>query len=160
METVDSNDFLQIANDLSPQLSQQINEEESNRRLSPAVVGALKEAGLYKMLLPRSLGGYEVDPITAARTVEQVAGYNTAAAWSMMVANTSAWWGRNLFEKGIEEIYESGSDVFLAGAIHPPMQAIKEEGGYRITGRSQLNSNVHEAERVFGSAMIFENGKP
>jgi alkylation response protein AidB-like acyl-CoA dehydrogenase len=153
-------DFVQVARDLGPVISQNIDEEENNGRLSQPVVNALKSAGLYKMLLPNSLGGFENDPPSTAKAVEEIASFNTAAGWSLMVANTSAWWCRYLNEKAIEEIYKKGSDVFVAGAIHPPMQAVRAEGGFRITGRCPLSSNVHEAEHLFVSAMVFEEGKP
>jgi alkylation response protein AidB-like acyl-CoA dehydrogenase len=158
--TPPTKDFVQIARELGPVISRQVDEEENNRRLSPEVINAIKKAGLYKMLLPKSLGGYETDPVTAARTVEEIATHNTAAGWSLMVANTSAWWCRNLHEKGVEEIYASGKDVFLAGSVHPPMQAIRVDGGFSISGRTPLTSNIREAERVFAGAMIFEDGQP
>jgi indole-3-acetate monooxygenase len=158
--TAPAKDFVQIARDLGPVISRQVDEEENNRRLSPEVINAIKKAGLYKMLLPKSLGGYETDPITTAKTVEEIATHNTAAGWSLMVANSSAWWCRNLNEKGVEEIYSSGKDVFLAGSVHPPMQAIRVEGGFSISGRTPLTSNIREAERVFAGAMIFEDGQP
>jgi alkylation response protein AidB-like acyl-CoA dehydrogenase len=160
MTATPSKDFVQVAIELGPVISQQIDEEQYNRRLSPAVINAIKEAGLYKLLLPKLLGGHESDPVTTAKVVEQIATFNTAAGWSLMVANTSAWWGRNLPEKGVEAVYASGSDVFLAGAIHPPMQATRTEGGYRINGRTPLASNVHEADFIFAAAMVFEDGKP
>src|SRR5688500_441657 len=136
-------DLVQVARDLGPVISQNIDEEENNGRLSQPVVNALKSAGLYKMLLPNSLGGFENDPLSTAKAVEEIAGFNTAAGWSLMVANTSAWWVRYLNEKAVEEIYKKGSDVFVAGAIHPPMQDVRTEGGFRITGRCPLSSNVH-----------------
>jgi alkylation response protein AidB-like acyl-CoA dehydrogenase len=105
-----------------------------------------------------SLGGFEVDPLTTAKTVEAVARYNTAAAWSLMVGNTSAWWCARLPEKGIEEIY-NGADQLMAGAFHPPMKATPTEGGFQINGRSPLTSNVHEAQWIFVTAFVMQNGE-
>lgn len=153
-------DLVQVARDLGPAISQNIDEEENNGRLSQPVVNALKSAGFYKMLLPASLGGFENDPLSTVKVVEEIAGFNTAAGWSLMVVNSSAWWGRYLSEKAVEEIYKKDSDVFVAGAIHPPMQAVRTEGGFLVTGRSPLSSNVHEAEYLFISALVFEAGKP
>src|ERR1044072_2491262 len=96
-----SDDIRQIA----PVLSQHVNEEENNRSLSRPVINALRKAGLFRLFLPKSLGGLEADPLSTAKLVEEVARYNTAAGWAMMVANTSTWWCGRLSEKGIEEIY-------------------------------------------------------
>lgn len=62
-------DFVHAARDLGPVISQNIDEEENNRRLSQPVVNALKSAGFYKMPLPDSLGGFENDPLSTAKAV-------------------------------------------------------------------------------------------
>ena len=152
-------ELLASARKMGPVISQYVIEEEDTRRLSKPVLELLRESGFHRLFLPRSLGGLEVDPVTTATLVEEVARYNTAAGWSMMVANVSTWWNSRLPEKGIEEIYKNGPDTLIAGAIHPPMMATRVEGGYRINGRSPLTSNVHEAKWIFVTAMVFEQGQ-
>jgi indole-3-acetate monooxygenase len=151
--------LLQAARELGPVINSYIENEETNRRLSKPVFEALKEAGFYRMYLPKSLGGLEVDPLTMAKVIEEVTLHNTAAGWSLMVANTSSWWGGRLPEQGIEEIYGNGPDVFMAGVFHPPMQATPVQGGFLINGRNPLFSNVHEAQWIFVTAFVMEGGQ-
>ena len=146
--------------DISTILIQHSEEDENKRRLSKEVINALRDAGLMRLFLPLSLGGLELDPLTTAKLVEEVAHYNTAAAWSMMVGNTSAFWCSRVCDSGIEEIYQDGPDTLMAGAFHPPMSAVKTDGGFVITGQSPLTSNVHEARWIFVTAMVMENGQP
>jgi indole-3-acetate monooxygenase len=152
--------LVKLVDEIGPVLSKCIDEEGENRRLSPHVFEAMKKAGLYKLYLPKSLGGSETDPLTTALITEKVASHNTAAGWSMMVANTSAWWCNRLSEKGVEEIYRDGADTFIAGAFHPPMRATPTNGGYLINGRSPLASNVHEAKFIFVSALVMDGDQP
>ena len=163
----DTESPLKIVMDIAPILSQNIDEEERNRRLSPTTINALREAGFWRLFVPKSLGGSESDPLTVAKIVESVARHNTAAAWSMMVANTSAWWFSRLSEKGVEDLFKDGPDTLIAGAFHPPMKATATKGGFLINGRSPLTSNVHEATWIFvtafvmdGDQMKFNNGIP
>ena len=79
------NELLEKAIEIGPAISKNIEEDESNRRISKSVLQVLREAGFLKMFLPESLGGIEADPLTTAKVVEQVARHNTAAGWSMMV---------------------------------------------------------------------------
>lgn len=151
--------LFETAIELGPAINQYVEEEEINRRLSKPVLELLREAGFHRLYLPESQGGHESDPLTVAKLVEEVASHNTAAGWSMMVANVSAWWSSRLPAKGIEEIYQNGPDSLIAGAFHPPMMATQEEGGYRINGRSPLASNVHEAQWIFVTAMVMEHGQ-
>jgi alkylation response protein AidB-like acyl-CoA dehydrogenase len=152
--------LLEVAGELASTLSQNIAEEETNGRLSSAAVSALKDAGFYKLFLSKSLGGHEADPLTVAKLVEEVARYNTAAGWSLMVANTTLAMASRLPEKGIEEIFIADPDVFIAGSVHPPMRATRTDGGYLINGRNALVSNVHEATRLMALAIVFEGQQP
>jgi alkylation response protein AidB-like acyl-CoA dehydrogenase len=153
-------DLVQSANKLGLLISQNINEEENNGRLSSAVVNALSEASFYKLFLPKSLGGLEAEPLTVAKIVEEVASHNTAAGWSLMVANTTLLMLSRLPEKGVEEIYNGNPDAFIAGTVHPPMMATRVDGGYKINGRNPLVSNVHEAQWIMVLAIVMENGQP
>ena len=149
-----------LVGEIGPSLSQCIDQKAENRRLSTPVFEALKKAGLFKLYLPKSLGGHEADPVTTSQLTQKVASYNTAAGWSMMVANTASWWCNRLPEKGIEEIFKDGADTFIAGAFHPPMSATPTDNGYIINGRSPLASNVHEAKWVFVSALVMDGDRP
>lgn len=158
-ETNSKADLLETASKIGPMLGQYIDEEENNRRPSRPVLNALRDAGFFRLFLPKSLGGIEADPLTTAKLVEEVARYNTSASWAMMVANTATWWCSRLSDKGIDEIYRNGPDTFIAGAFHPPMKATPVENGYLINGRNPLASNVHEADWVFVTAFVMEQGK-
>lgn len=148
--------LVQAARELGPRIAQYVDEEENSRRLSKQVLTTLREAGFYRLYLPKSLGGLEADPVSTAKVVEEVARHNTAAGWSIMVANSTTWWCGRLPDNGIEEIFQGGPDTFIAAAFHPPMKATSIEGGYLVNGRSPLTSNVHEAHWVFVTAFIME----
>jgi alkylation response protein AidB-like acyl-CoA dehydrogenase len=159
--------LIQTARELGPLISQNINEEENNRRLSKPVIDALRQAGFFRLFLPKSLGGLEADPVSTAKVIEEVARHNTAAGWSLMVANSTPWWGGRLPERGIEEIFNNGSETFIAGTFHPPMKATPVDGGFIIKGRNPLFSNVHEAQWICVTAFVMEgdqikmnNGQP
>jgi alkylation response protein AidB-like acyl-CoA dehydrogenase len=123
------------------------------------VINALRNAGFFKLYLPKSLGGLEADPVTTARVVEEVASHNTAAGWSLMVGNTTTFIGSRISEQGVGEIFGNNPDAFIAGSVHPPMKAVRTEGGYLLNGRNPLLSNVHEANWVFATALVMENGQ-
>lgn len=148
--------LLETASELGSKLAEFNDEEEKNRKPSTQSIALLRQHGLLKLFLPKSLGGLEIDPVTVARVVEEIATHNVSAGWSMMVANVAAWWCNALPEAGVNDIYGRDGEAFVAGAFHPPMRAIRDGDGYRIHGRSPLASNVNLASWVFVTALVLE----
>jgi indole-3-acetate monooxygenase len=135
-------------------------ETESNRRLSPAVVDALRDAGFFRLLLPRSLGGLELDPVSYALVTEELARADSAAAWILQAGNAGDWWASRLPSDGVQEIYSATPDVLTAAAFHPLQRAVEEAGGHRITGRGPLASNVHDSEWLVLTALVMDHDQP
>jgi alkylation response protein AidB-like acyl-CoA dehydrogenase len=48
----------------------------------------------------------------------------------------------------------------MSAAFHPPQQATEAPGGYRVTGRAPLASNVHDSDWLMLTAMVMEGGAP
>src|SRR5215472_7343859 len=57
-------DYVERARRLAPQIEACADQIEQERRLAGPVLDALFEAGMFRLLLPRSLDGAEVDPAT------------------------------------------------------------------------------------------------
>lgn len=152
--------LFQAVTRIAPVISVNMEQDEQNGRLSKTIIDELRAAGFYRLFLPSSLGGWESDPLTAAKLIEQVARHNAAAAWSIMVANASAWWSRCFPEKTVEEMFRQASTSFFSGAFSPPMKAERVEGGFKVNGQNPLCSNVHEAKWVAASSIVTQNGQP
>src|SRR5262245_19867999 len=56
---------------------------EAARRLSDEVVAALHEAGLFRLLLPRWLGGGEAPPSVFIAVIEAIARADASTAWCL-----------------------------------------------------------------------------
>jgi len=152
--------LLATARRLGPLIREHAAEAERERRLSPELMAALAESQLFRLLLPRSLGGMEVDPVTFSLVLEEVASFDSAAGWALQAGNSGAWWTARLPTEGVEEIYAGAPDAAMAAAFHPPQQAVETAGGYRITGRGPLASNIHDAKWLFLCAMVMEGDAP
>jgi alkylation response protein AidB-like acyl-CoA dehydrogenase len=152
--------LLSDARSLAPLIRQHAPDAERNRRMSPQVLVALRDGGFFRMLLPRAVGGLEVDPVTCSRVVEEIAQADSAAAWTLQAGNTGAWWSARLPAEGVEEIYGAGPSVLQAAAFHPPQRAVEVPGGFRINGRGPLASTIHDAEWLFLSAIVMDGQQP
>jgi alkylation response protein AidB-like acyl-CoA dehydrogenase len=158
---VDADTLIGRARELAPVIREHAAGMERERRVARPVLDALLRAGFQGMFAPRSLGGLEVDPLTAFRVVEELARADSAAAWALQSGNVNAYWASRFSEEGIEEIYQGNANGVLVGAaFHPPNQAIEVEGGFKLSGRVPLASMIHDAGWMVFSALIMEDGKP
>jgi indole-3-acetate monooxygenase len=156
----DRDQILGKARGLGPLIREHADLAEQRRRPAPEVVAGLRQAGLFRLLLPRSLGGFELDPATCALVVEEIAGFDSAAGWALQAGNEGAWWAARLPTEGTEEVYRGDPSAIVAAAFHPPQQAIEAAGGYRITGRGPLASNIHDAGWLFVTALVMDGDHP
>jgi alkylation response protein AidB-like acyl-CoA dehydrogenase len=151
--------LLEAAQRIAPVIQEHTAETERERRLSPPVVAALHDAGLLRMCTPRSLGGLEVDPLTRALVIEEIAGHDTAAGWTLANPLDWAYLCARLPDAGAEEIYGRGANVVIAAQFGRPMQAALAQGGYRITGRAPFVSNCYDAHWIATTATVMA-GEP
>jgi indole-3-acetate monooxygenase len=140
--------LLDAALELGPLMAEHSAEGECNRRVTAVVIQAMKDAGLLRMMTPKSLGGLEADPVTSARVFEEVARFDSAASWILQAANSGDFYCARLPDEGADEIYAGGPDKMIALSVHPPMKATPVDGGYRVTGQSHLGSGISDADWI------------
>jgi indole-3-acetate monooxygenase len=145
---------------LAPQICAAADEIERMRRLPLSVVEALAQAGLFRLWIPRALGGEETDPITLVRVVEEVAPADGAAGWCLAIGGEYGVFGGYLPPDAAREIYGSDPLVITAGAFRPTGQAAVADGGYRVTGRWALGSGCQHSDWIVGGCRIFDSDQP
>jgi indole-3-acetate monooxygenase len=59
---------------LAPRIEETRGTSAAQRRLPDDLARAMAEAGLFALLVPRALGGLELDPLTAADMVDAASG--------------------------------------------------------------------------------------
>jgi alkylation response protein AidB-like acyl-CoA dehydrogenase len=153
-------ELLAKARALGPVICEHAAQAEHERQLAREVVLTLESAGLTRMFLPRSLGGLEADPITVLRVMETIAGFDSAAAWLLMVANSPAWFAARLPAETVEEMYRDAAAGLATTAFQPPVEGRAVAGGYRLTGRRGFASGIHAARWLCLTAIIKDGDQP
>jgi len=151
---------LETAVALAPRIRAAAAETERQRRLSPELVRALAAGGVFRMCVPRALGGGEVDPATMIETVETLAAADGAAGWSAMIGATSGVASAYLAEEAAQEIYGSDPEVVSGGAFAPLGKATVVDGGYRVSGRWPFASGCEHCAWLMGGSVVLDGGQP
>jgi len=153
-------DFAGSARGLVEPLRAHSDEIEQGRRLPVEVAQQLAEAGMFRMLVPASLGGGEVTPATMVRTLATLAEGDAAAAWCVMTGATTSLLSAYLPVEAATMIWKDEPEVITAGVFAPTGRAEPTEGGFRLTGRWAFASGCENATWRMGGALVMEEGKP
>ena len=158
---IDAQPLVQAATALQPALRDHHDEIEREQRLPKALVEQLRAAGFYKMVIPRALGGLQVDPLTYLRVVELLAEGAGSVGWNLANNSIGQLVTLGLPDEGVHEIYARGADTIIAGTAVPGGgQATPVAGGYRVSGRWQFGSGCQESAWMLGSFQILDDGQP
>ncbi len=157
---IDAQPLVQAAAALQPTLRRYREEIEREQRLPPALVEQLHAAGFYRMVIPRSLGGLQVDPLTYLRVVELLAEGAGSVGWNVCNNSIGQLVTLGLPDEGVHEIYPPGHATVIAGtAVQGGGQAVPVEGGYRVSGHWTFGSGCQEAVWMLGSFQILDDGE-
>jgi indole-3-acetate monooxygenase len=157
---VEAQPVVQAAKAMQSTLRKYREEIEREQRMPQGLVEEMREAGFYRLLIPRAYGGLESDPLTFLRVGELLAEGCGSVGWNIANNSIGQLVVLGLPQEGTDEIYGNGP-VNLAGtAVQGGGKAVRVDGGYRVTGRWQFGSGCNEAVWMLGSFQNIENGEP
>jgi alkylation response protein AidB-like acyl-CoA dehydrogenase len=155
----DAQPLVAAAQRLAPDLRARADEIERGRRVPLDIVGAMAGAGIFRMCVPRAIGGGEVEPATLLRVLEVLGEADASAGWCAMIGCTSGLLSGYLEADAAAVIY--GDPNGIAGGVYAPSgTAVPTSGGYRVSGRWPFASGVEHCSWLMGGSVIVENGAP
>jgi 3-hydroxy-9,10-secoandrosta-1,3,5(10)-triene-9,17-dione monooxygenase len=131
------------ANALIPQLRDRAERTEELRRLPPETERDLHEAGLFRVVQPKRVGGSEFDYVALVDCGELLGKGDASVAWNF--ANlASHHWMLGMFDKRAQdEVWNKDPNTLIASSfIFSAGRARKVEGGYRLRGNWPFSSGV------------------
>ena len=151
--------LVERARALAPLIAGEADEIERQRRLTQPVVAALVENGLYRVLLPQSLGGAEAAPEAFMQMLEEVAKADASTAWCLGQCSVCAMIAASLDRDAAEEIFNTPPGILAWGAIAHEAQAV--EGGFRVSARWDFASGSRQASWLGAHVRVIDaDGTP
>jgi alkylation response protein AidB-like acyl-CoA dehydrogenase len=146
--------LIERAQALAPLIAREADEIERTRRLTQPVVSALIENGLYRVLLPQSLGGVEAPPEIFMQMLEEVAKADASTAWCLGQCGVCAMTAAYLDPDAAREIFNVAPGILAWGAIANEVHVVP--GGYRATGRWDFASGSRQASWLGAHVQVIE----
>jgi alkylation response protein AidB-like acyl-CoA dehydrogenase len=152
-------DLADRARALAPLITRDADEIERTRRLTPAVTSALIENGLYRALLPKSLGGTEATLQAFMQMQEEVAKADASTAWCLGQCSVCAMTAAYLDRDAAEEIFNAPPGILAWGAIAHEVKVVP--GGYIANARWDFASGSRQASWLGAHVRVVEaDGTP
>ena len=163
-----SRDWVARARDLAPMIEAASDRTETEGQVPKDVMDAMHDAEMFRMVLPRSLGGGEASPMEMMRVLEIVAGADASTGWCLGQALGCTMAAGYVAHEVAQEIF-GPKDAVLAWGPPGKAQAVPVDGGYKSTGRWRFGSGSRNATWLGGHSPVVdadgnrvmgENGAP
>jgi alkylation response protein AidB-like acyl-CoA dehydrogenase len=149
--------LIDIARSLEPLIREHAAALEDGR-IPPALVEAFYNDGVFRAMLPREVGGLEVEPVEWLQMIEEISRINSSAGWLAFIQSGV---GLTFLDPERFERFRvrGGGRLILAMSLgRIGGKAVKVEGGYRISGRWPFASGSPFATWLGGMSFVSDSG--
>ncbi|MFI0419161.1 acyl-CoA dehydrogenase family protein [Spongiactinospora sp. 9N601] len=146
---------LDRARELRPLIESEAAAGEMMGRLTTPVVEALLDTGLFGIWVPVPLGGAELSPRELIAVFEELSYADPSTGWVVMAsALESGTAGAYLGDEAVERMFKGPRTPIFAGQGTRPGTAVREDGGFRLSGRWSFASGMPHAQYVHSLGAI------
>jgi 3-hydroxy-9,10-secoandrosta-1,3,5(10)-triene-9,17-dione monooxygenase len=132
---------------LIPELRDRAQKTEDLRRLPLETERDLHDAGLFRILQPKRVGGGEIDYVALVDCADALGQADASVAWNF--ANlASHHWMLGMFDRQAQDaVWDANADALIASSfIFPAGRAKKVDGGYVLRGHWPFSSGVESCD--------------
>ncbi|MBL7501956.1 acyl-CoA dehydrogenase family protein [Frankia sp. CNm7] len=152
-------DLVGRARDLRPLIAANAARVELDRQLPEATVGALTEAGLLKLTVPRRYGGHETNFATYLAVSAEIARACGSTAWVTALINICNWAVCAAPDKAREDVFGADPDARVCGVLAPGGTATPTGDGYRVSGSWGFTSGSPHATWAVVGVQVANGGR-
>ena len=146
------------ASDLVPLIERAGDRIERGRCLPDDVLDALHEARLFRLLIPRSYDGEEVEPATFFQVVETLAQGDASVAWCICQGSGLSMSSAYVIPEIAHTVIGDRRAVLASGPNNEKATMVVCDGGYRVTGEWGFASGHKHAAWLCGHGTICTPG--
>ena len=157
---VKTSEWVERVRALAPIVEKWRDAGEQERHMPRPLFEALRDAGVFRMSVPKAVGGTEVDEATVLQAIEELARQDGSVGWNVMIASNAAIVASYPLAVVLREVYRGSPSTVIAGALLPKGAAIPVLGGFRLTGRWTFASGCHQADWMLGTSAVMAHETP
>ena len=151
---------LEAARTLVPLIRSSAPETDAQRELPRPLFEAMADAGLFRLALPRTLGGFEMDLPSYIQVIEELGRADASTAWVTNQVSIFATYAARMETAAARAIWIDTPRSVVANTPQANAQAIVVPGGYRVTGRQGFSTGCRHASWLAAHATVTDQGRP
>jgi alkylation response protein AidB-like acyl-CoA dehydrogenase len=155
LETSPVQEILARLDELAGSFRDSAAEGDRLARLPKYVVRALVQHGLFRLWIPRRCAGFELDLPEALQIYEAAARIDGSIGWAVMIGSGGGLFAAYLDPATASSIYSRPESV-VAGSGAPDGRAVREKGGYRVSGCWHYASGAHYATTFTANCLVMD----
>ena len=152
--------YLEAARELAGKVAATADRIDDDRQIPTELAEELADKGFFRLLLPRSLGGAQLDHPDFLRVLEIFAAVDASTGWCLNQNNVFSTNSLRMPEQTAREIWGEKRAVVTNGPPTASSQAVPVDGGYKLNGRWHFSSGSSHATWIAALAPINSGGGP
>jgi alkylation response protein AidB-like acyl-CoA dehydrogenase len=145
--------------DLAETIAARGEEIDRERRIPSDLVDRLVDAGCYRMLVPASHGGDELDLREVLDVIETLAEADGAVGWTLGQVAFAQLIFAHFLPAALARIYADGPNVFGAGVFAPKGRAVRRDGGWEVSGEWPFATGCDAASWFYVHCVVVHDRK-
>lgn len=146
--------------ELAPYIQSRSDEMEASGRIPTDLIESLRAIGLFRMFVPQSHGGFQLDFIAGIEIIQALARIDGSVGWVAAISSGVSLVTTLVRPEIYDRIYEKGPDVIFAGSLRPGGKAEAIGNGQRLNGRWGFASGCQHAGWMYSAFVVCKDGVP
>jgi len=155
----DTEHYLKTARDLAAKVAPHVRQIEADRQFPSELSEAIADQGFFRLLIPRSMGGEELDHPTFRKILEIFAEVDASTAWAINQNNVFATDVMKMPEEVAHEIWDERRAVVTNGPPSKTAKAVSVDGGYKLSGLWSFSSGCDHATWIAALVPVWTQGQ-
>ena len=146
--------YINTARELAVRVAANADRIDGDRQIPTELAEEIADKGFFRLLLPRSLDGAELEHPDFLRILEIFAEADASTAWCINQNNVFSTDSVRMPEQTAREIWDDGRAVVTNGPPNSSTKAIPVDGGYRLSGGWDFSSGSTHATWIAALAPV------
>jgi 3-hydroxy-9,10-secoandrosta-1,3,5(10)-triene-9,17-dione monooxygenase len=108
---------------------------EADRRIPDESFDALVKTGAFRVSVPTRFGGFAGNSRASLAVAREIGRGDGGASWVFAILNSGAWVLSLMELQAQQDVWSAGPDQLISIVLAASSKAVKEDGGYRVTGK-------------------------